>query len=312
MRLGPIVAFDPHAPGARAITGLFGETLIVCAVIGALVTGLVVYCVVKFRARDNDPEPVQVHGNRRLEITWAAIPLAIVIGLFALTARAMSDIDGPADRAPDIVITAHQWWWEVRYASGEVTANEVHIPVGKPVLVGIESADVIHDFWVPQLGRKLDAIPGHPGSIWLAADEPGTYLGACAEFCGAEHAWMRIEVIADAPAAFDAWQANQLVDDPPPSPGDPSAQRGAAIFRAKTCIACHAIGGAATEPRVAPSLRHIAARDTLGAGVLSNTPAQLKHWLEDPQGIKPGSHMPDFHLDDADLVDLVAFLETQR
>ena len=233
MRLGPIVAFDPHAPGARAITGLFGETLIVCAVIGALVTGLVVYCVVKFRARDNDPEPVQVHGNRRLEIAWAAIPLAIVIGLFALTARAMAASTRPADRAPDIVITAHQWWWEValRVAAPSPRTRSTSRSASR-VLVGIESADVIHDFWVPQLGAQDRRDPRPPElASGSAPTRPGTYLGACAEYCGAQHAWMRILVIADAPADVRGVAGAPARAAPPPSRRRPPRARRARLPR---------------------------------------------------------------------------------
>jgi cytochrome c oxidase subunit II len=314
--MGPLVAFDPHAPEARAISSLFGETLILCAVIGAIVAGLVGYCIFRFRARSGDAEPTQVHGNRRLEVLWAVIPLGIVVWLFVLTANAMTVADAPVDRAPDLVVTAHQWWWEARYAQGAVTANEIHIPVGKQLLVGIESADVIHDFWVPQLGRKLDAIPGHPGAIWIEADAPGRYLGACAEFCGAEHAWMRIVVVAESQADFDAWQAHeqQPPQSPPNQPNqiDEAASRGAKLFNDRTCVTCHALAHTGHEPRIAPSLTHLAERETLGAGVLPNTPAELAHWLRDPQGVKPGCHMPDLQLTDAEVTDLVAYLETLR
>jgi cytochrome c oxidase subunit 2 len=306
---GPIVAFDPHAPEARAISALFLETLAVCAVIGVVVAAAVGYCIVKFRARPDQAEPAQVHGNRRLEITWTLVPLGIVIGLFALTASAMNTVDPASDRSPDVTVIAHQWWWEVRYASGAVTANEIHIPTGTPLLIGIESADVIHDFWVPQLARKLDAIPGHPGVIALEAEEPGRYEGTCAEYCGAEHAWMRIVVVAESPADFAAWQTHEQ-QPAAVMATDGSAARGAAIFSSRTCVNCHAV--VANGPSIGPMLAHLADRDTLGAGVLHNTPADLAHWLRDPQGVKPGSHMPDLHLTDDEVNDLVAYLETLR
>jgi cytochrome c oxidase subunit 2 len=311
LNAGPLGStFDPHSPEAQAISSLFVQTLVVCGVIGVVVAGLVATCVVRFRESKRPGEPAQNHGNRTLEITWTLIPLAIVLGLFALTAHAMAASDPPANREPDIVVTGHQWWWEARYASGAVTANEIHVPVGKDLLVRVESADVIHDFWVPPLGRKIDAIPGHPSTIWMQADTAGTYLGACAEFCGAEHAWMRIVVVADAPADFDAWDRHQRERANGGTPS-PEAARGEADFRTKTCLNCHAIRGVG-DAAVAPDLTHLAQRKTLGAGVLANDPPSLARWLREPQVVKPASHMPDLNLTEGEVKDLTAYLETLR
>ncbi|HEY3821411.1 MAG TPA: cytochrome c oxidase subunit II [Polyangiaceae bacterium] len=308
---GPLGStFDPHSPEALAISTLFGQTLIVCGIIGVVVAALVGTCIVRFREGKRPGEPVQNHGNRSLEITWTLIPLGIVIGLFVLTARAMAASDPPANREPDIVVVGHQWWWEARYASGTVTANELHVPVGKDLLVRVESSDVIHDFWVPQLGRKVDAIPGHPSTIWIQADAPGTYLGACAEFCGAEHAWMRIVVVADSPADFEAWDRHEREPaEEPLSTGE--AVRGEETFRERTCINCHTIQGVGGT-RVAPDLTHLAERKTLGAGVLTNDPPSLARWLREPQVVKPASHMPDLNLSETEVSDLAAYLETLR
>jgi len=302
--------FDAHSPEAHAIAGLFVETLLVCAAVGAIVVGLVGYCVVRFRAGRRPLEPAQTHGSMWLEIAWTLVPLAIVGGLFVRTAQVIGGSDLPQNREPDLVVTAHQWWWEARYATGAVGANEIHIPVGKVLWVRIESSDVVHDFWVPQLARKMDAVPGHPSFVSMEADAPGTYLGACAEYCGAEHAWMRIVVVAEPQSEFDAWERHQR--EPPPAPATDAAMRGARDFATKTCVVCHAAGGPGEQPRVAPDLVHVAQRRTLGAGVLGNTPADLAHWLKDPQGVKPGSHMPDAQLTDAEVGDLVAYFETLR
>jgi cytochrome c oxidase subunit 2 len=302
--------FDPHSPEAHAISALFTQTLVVCAAIGLLVTVLVGLCIVKFRAGVRPDVPPQTHGNSRLEIGWTLGPLAIVIALFVLSARAMAQSDPPADREPDIVVIGHQWWWEARYPNGAVTANEIHVPAGKDLLLRIESEDVIHDFWVPNLGRKIDAIPGHPSSIWMQADVPGTYLGACAEYCGSQHAWMRIAVIAQPQAEFDAWLEHE--HQAAPAPTEAAAVRGAALFDGKTCIRCHNVGGRGAPVRVAPDLTHVAERGTLGAGVIQNDPAHLAHWLKDPQTVKAGSHMPDLNLTDDEVSDLVAFFETLK
>jgi cytochrome c oxidase subunit 2 len=301
--------FDPHSPQARAISSLFAQTLTVCALIGLLVTVLVATCVVRFRAGARHGTPIQTHGNSRLEMGWTLGPLAIVLGLFALTTHAMAESDPQATRDPDLIVVGHQWWWEARYPSGVVTANEIHVPAGKDLLVRIESDDVIHDFWVPQLGRKMDAIPGHPASIWMQADTPGTYPGACAEYCGSQHAWMRISVVAQTQAEFDAWQKHELEPAQPATVGAPA--RGAAIFQNKTCIRCHAIHGLG-DVRIAPDLTHLAERSTLGAGVIGNNPDDLAKWLREPQTVKPGSHMPDLNLTDDEISDLVAYFETLR
>lgn len=298
---------DPHSPQARAIADLFDDTLLVCAGIFALVTVLVTYAVFKFRDCKS-PTPKQIEGHTRFEIGWTLAPVLVLVVIFFLTVRAVNGSDPPADRAPDITIIAHQWWWEVRYKSGAVTANEVHIPTGKALIVAVKSADVIHDFWVPDLGRKIDAVPGRTSTIWLQADSPGSYLGACAEYCGAQHAWMRILVVAEPEEQFAAWE-HQTLEAPPP-PESEAAVRGAQLFGQMTCVRCHAIHGEGGQ--AGPDLTHLAARSTLGAGVIQNTPEELKRWLKDPQDVKEGSHMPNVQLSDAQLADFVAYFETLK
>jgi cytochrome c oxidase subunit 2 len=305
--------FDAHSPEARAIAELFTQTLLVCAVIFAVVMAGLVYCVVRFRARDGAKEPPQIHGHTRLEITWTLIPILIICWLLFLTVRAVAASDPPPNHEPDLVVIGHQWWWEVRYRSGAVTANEVHIPVGRDLLVRLQSADVIHDFWAPQLARKIDATPGVDRYFTMQADAPGTYQGTCAEYCGSQHAWMRFEVIAQTEADFAAWERHQL--EAAPVPEDQAAARGEALFRERTCAQCHGVEGVngdSDRPRAAPDLTHVASRDTLAAGVLANDPASLERWLNDPQAIKPGSHMPSLQLTRHQLTDLVAYLETLK
>jgi cytochrome c oxidase subunit 2 len=309
--------FTPHSPQAAAIANLFAEALVICGGVFLLVTVLVVICVVRFPARGG-PEPVQVEGNTRLEIGWTLAPVLVLIGLLVLTVGAMNASDPPIDRDPDVTIIGHQWWWEARYPSGVVTANEIHIPTGKPLVFRLEAADVTHDFWVPELGRKIDATPGHPTNIWLQADEAGTYTGTCAEYCGVQHAWMRILVVAEAPDAFKAWERRQLAParragaSTSGSGPDALASRGAALFASMACISCHHIGGAKgdTQARFAPDLTHFAGRATLGAGILANNPRNLAAWLKDPQAIKTGCHMPNTQLSDAQTAELVAYMGT--
>jgi cytochrome c oxidase subunit 2 len=189
-----------------------------------------------------------------------------------------------------------------------VTANEIHIPTGKPLVVAVQSADVIHDFWVPDLARKIDAVPGRTSTIWMQADDPGSYVGACAEYCGAQHAWMRILVVAEPEAQYSAWEHRMLESAPPPTSEE--ASRGAHLFTQMTCLRCHAIRGNGEGGQAGPDLTHLQGRTTLGAGVMQNTPSELGRWLKDPQDVKEGSHMPNVQLTDPQIADFVAYFET--
>jgi len=302
MALGSL--FSPHSPQVQAISTLFGYFLILAAVIFLIVAGLVGYSVVRYRARAGDVDPRQHFGSRALEITWTAIPLVIVIVLFIVTVRMMASIDAPLapTQPPDLIITGHQWWWEGRYPNGAATANEIHIPAGRRLLARIESADVVHDFWVPQLARKMDAVPGRPAYLWLEADTPGLYTGACSEFCGKQHAWMRFQVVAESEADFSAWVSRQAA----PTSGEPDSAR---IFQQQKCGDCHTVSSTDTRSLIGPPLAHITARRLLG-GEIPNNPANLTRWIVDPQSIKPGNRMPNPRLSSADISLLTAYLES--
>ncbi len=268
--------------------------MIFLAAIFLVVTGLVAYAAIRYRARPRRGEPAQTFGSRRLETLWTVIPLVIVIALFALTVSAMARIDAPdqPDRTPDLVVAGHQWWWDAHYPNGAVAVTEIHIPVGKRLLVRVESTDVIHDFWVPQLARKMDAVPGRPSYIWLEADAPGTYPGQCSEFCGTQHAWMHFYVIAQSEADFAVWlqhQAAPALEPPPP-------------VYTERCAGCH------SNPVQGPDLTHVASRHFLGGGVSPNTPATLALWSSRPQSLKPGNRMPDQQLSQAEVDALTAYL----
>lgn len=304
---------DPGSPQASAIHHLAVITLGVCAGILLLVTVLVTLILVRFRARPGGKEPGERRDSRWLEIGWTSGAVLTVGVLFVLSAGVMLSIDplGVRHDHPDLVVTGHQWWWEVHYPhSGAVTANEIHIPVRKRLLVKLESADVVHDFWVPRLARKSDMVPGHPNYIWLEADKPGTYRGWCAEFCGRQHANMRFTVVAQSPRRFSAWTKAQLARPGPPKSGPAAA--GAAVFVEKTCPSCHTVAGTPAQGKVAPDLTHVASRRTLAAGALDNTPAALRRWLANPQRVKPGCLMPQVQLSHKELHELVAYLETLR
>ena len=300
-----VSVFSPQSPEAQAITTIFTYFLVLAAIIFLIVAGLVGYSMVRYRAREGDAEPRPTFGHRRLEITWTVIPLVVVLAIFVFTIRTMAYVDAPLepDQSPDLVITGHQWWWEARYPNGATTAREIHIPAGRRLLARIESADVIHDFWAPQLARKMDAVPGRMGYIWLRADVPGTYQGACSEFCGMQHAGMRFQVIAEPETDFSAWVERQAEA--------PAADPGERLFRERKCADCHATSAGDDRRLIGPPLAHIASRKLLGAN-LPNTPENLARWITSPQSILPGNRMPDSHLPAAELQELTRFLETRR
>jgi len=301
--------FDPASPEAAHLLWLWDACMWVCAFILAVVTISILYILVRYRRRD-DSEPDQTTGNKRLEIVWTAVPLALVALLFVLSVVTARAVDHKVQRAADIVVNGHQWWWEVRYPGNVVTANEIHIPVGREVLIEVDAADVIHDFWAPRLSRKVDAVPGHPNFIWIRADRPGVFAGACAEYCGAQHAWMRFRVVAQDEASYQEWLAHQSAAAVAPSNGD--AALGAKRFGELTCANCHAIRGINTQEQYAPDLTHVASRQMLAAERIENAPQNLRDWLREPNVLKPGCYMPNLKLSDQDLTQLTAFLETLK
>src|SRR4030095_8664172 len=231
-------ALDPQSPQARAMYELFIRSNIIFSLIFVIVAGLIIFSIVRSRARAHERDPEQIAGNRKVIVAWTIIPFLIVILLLAMTLSAMNRADPPPAPSPDLVVTGHQFWWQVDYpASGVTTANEIHIPTGKALSVRLGSKDVLHEFWVPKLTRKMSNVPGQPNHIWIQADKPDTYIGQCSEFCGIQHAWMRIVVVADEPAQFEAWQRAQL--QPGQAATSDATAKGLSLFQTSTCINCH-------------------------------------------------------------------------
>lgn len=301
--------FQPASPEAQAITHLFVITLWICAVIFAIVAGIVGYSLVKYRWREGERDPVQLHGNKQVEIAWTVIPFLIVLLLFGLTVHAMTTSDPPLVGKPDLVVIGHQWWWEIRDpVHGFTTANEIHIPVGRQVSVQLDAVDVLHEFWVPRLTRKMITVPGAGNHVWMEADRAGTYQGVCSEFCGTQHAWMRFQVIADRPEDYAVWVRAQQAAALKPKEGD--AAKGEALFRSLTCINCHTVRGVDAGGTAGPDLTHFATRAQFGSGIADNTPQNVRRWLENPQLIKFGAKMPNFKLKPDQVDDLLAYIET--
>ena len=307
-----IKVLSPQSPQARAIFNLGIVTAVVMAIIFAVVVGIVAYALLRFpRWREGERDPEQGKTHKTVEIVWTAIPLVIVVILFVLAARTMGVADPPPPPKPDLVVIGHQWWWEARYTnSGAVVANEIHIPVGKPLALRLNSADVLHEFWVPELARKITTVPGHPNHIWIQADKAGTYLGFCSEFCGTQHAWMHFLLIAEPEAEFRKWEQAQVA--PAPQPTSENAQKGLALFQQMSCVNCHTIKGTIAAAQFGPDLTHFASRRQLGAGIVANTPKNLRRWLHDPQQVKVGAKMPDFKFTDEQVTELADYIETLK
>jgi cytochrome c oxidase subunit 2 len=240
----------------------------------------------------------------------SAVPLLVT---FVWTMVALASVAGPPrNPALTLDVTGHQWWWEVKYDSSEpsqefFTANEIHIPVGVPVLVRLHGDDVIHSFWVPKLSGKTDTIPGQTNLSWLQATQPGRYQGQCTEYCGLQHAHMAFEVVAEDDADFQRWRAHQL--EPAGAPTTAAAARGMDLVQYR-CGLCHSVRGTGAGAISAPDLTHLMTRRMLAAGTIPNDAGHLVAWIQSPQGIKPGSLMPDQFLSAEQLVDVRAYLET--
>jgi cytochrome c oxidase subunit II len=308
---------QPESPQAQAMFDLFLSVLGISAIVFAIVAGLIWRAIVVGRKRVD--LPAQEFGSHRKEIFWMVGPVIIVLWIVAISAKlilAMNAIprvhppeDMPADE--ELHVTGHQWWWEIHYADTDiVAANEIHIPIGKKIRVKLTSADVIHCFWVPQLARKIDVIPGHENYIWLEANTPGVYQGRCAEFCGNQHAWMNFQVFALDEADHAKWLAGAGTSAAKPKAADADAAAGEKIFFTQMCVNCHTIKGTAATASIGPDLTHIASRDLLGGGVIKNTPDNLRLWLHNPQAIKPGCKMPDFKLSEEQVRQVAAYLES--
>lgn len=300
--------FEPASPEAEKILGLTYGFIIAALGILMLVIFLIVYITIKFGKKGNTIEPRQVSGNRKLEIAMIAGPLLLVIGFFFWSVKTVSAVlPDKGLQKPDVIITGHQWWWQADYPGTKVTtANEIHLPIGKKLLLELDAADVIHDWWVPVLGGKMDMIPGRSNYLWVTITKAGIYEGACSEFCGQQHAWMRIKVFAQSPEDYKRWIAAHAKNSVIPT--DTLAKAGEALFMRASCSSCHAISGTAARGLQGPDLSHFTSRSTMLAGMKDNNPENIAKWLNDPQKVKPGAHMPRFIFSKDSIRVLTAYL----
>lgn len=266
------------------------------------------------RNRDRDQTERRASTRIWLGLGGFAIPVLILGVTLAATLSSMRAHSAIESAEPEVTIKVigHQWWWEIQYQSDEpqrmlTTANEIRIPAGQPVRIELESRDVIHSFWVPNLQLKTDLVPGRSTVTWIHADEPGVFRGQCAEFCGLQHTNMAFFVVALEPDDYDAWFEAQL--EPAAEPQTELEIAGREVFMEHACSVCHAIRGTPAFATMGPDLTHLASRVSLAAGTLPNTRGHLAGWISDPQGIKPGNQMPNVDLEAHELLALVAYLE---
>ncbi len=313
---GPQNFLRPEGEVARKADQLWDITFLIAAVIFFIVQGLLVYAIIRFRARPG-VEARQFHGNTKVEVILTVIPALILAGLAVPTVSTiMSLSQKPAGDILEIKVIARQFWWEYQYTDlGVTTANEMHVPVDTPVYLTLEGDDVIHSFWIPKLTGKQDVVPGRVNNMQFEADNPGReYYGQCTEYCGLSHANMRLRVFTHTESEFDQWVAEQR--RPAPDPEDELAQEGARIFLEEDlpaggrCIDCHAIQGTDAQATTAPDLTHFASRKTFGAAMFDVTPENLSTWLRDPPAMKDGAKMPDYGLSEEQIRALVAYLMT--
>ena len=294
-------SLDPHGADAEKVNSLFTPVLIVAIAVAVFITLATIYVAIRFRYRPGKNEnPKQTHGNSRLEITWTIIPALLLAVIAVPTVGTIFDLaEPPAEDALQVTVIGKQWWWEFQYNDAKVfTANELHIPVGRDIAIKLKACDstgcnVIHSFWVPELSGTKDVVPGRTNTMVISADDVGTYLGQCKEYCGLSHANMRFRVVAQTPSDFNDWLISQqqgpvnplttvdadgksvVVDEPAPQ-----------LIQKFQCTNCHIFDDAST-PNYGPNLTHLASRKTFASGYFELTHANLVSWLLDAPGMIP-------------------------
>jgi cytochrome c oxidase subunit 2 len=312
-------SLHPAGPFSRDIEWLYWVIFWIVFVAFVLTILAFARASAKTYSRSEEMLPIMKdeEGDRKAKWAVGTAIAVTVLTLFAVLFMSVitgKKVEGMTSSNPvTIQITGHQWWWEVTYPNPQadqtvITANEIHVPVGKPVVILTNSADVIHSFWAPSVHGKRDLIPGYSSAFWIQVDQPGTYPGRCAEFCGLQHAHMGFTIVAEDEATFEAWEQQQL--KPASDPTQAEAQHGRQVFLTHTCVMCHTIRGTDAGSRVGPDLTHLASRKMIAAETLANTTGALAGWIVDPQRIKPGSKMTPNPLAPDDLNALVTYLGT--
>ncbi len=306
--------FEPLATPAGAEKTIAILVLAITGLIFLTVGGLIAYTIWRFRVKpseDSNQEPAQVYGSNQIEVAWTVIPILIVFVLIGVSARVIAAVQNasPPKSMLKVKVIGHQWWWGVEYPEyGILTANEIHVPVAKgrdtATYFQLQSLDVNHSFWLPQLAGKMDLIPNRTNYLWIDPQAPGVYVGNCAEYCGTQHANMLLRVVAQPKAEFDQWAAAQQKNGAETA----ETQDAKRVFQSLSCVSCHMVKGTKAMGKFGPDLTHLMSRQTLAAGVLTNTREHLRAWVNDPQTVKPGTLMPSLKLTDKELDQVVSYL----
>jgi cytochrome c oxidase subunit 2 len=292
----------PAGEAAGRIAWLTWVLVGICTAVFLVTMGLTAVAITRKESR-----PL---GNRFIAATGIVIPAVILTAILIASVAAQVALQTPKSANHTARVVGHMFWWEVHYPQhGIADANELHIPVGEPVLLELTSADVIHSFWVPNLHGKMDMLPEKVTRFWVQADRPGVYRGQCAEYCGTQHAKMAFEVVAHPPGEFAAWVAERQRPHPEPT-GD--LLRGRDLFFAAACHNCHAVRGTRAQGLVGPDLTHMGSRRTIGAATVPNTHENLARWVRNPHLDKPGNRMPHSTLPDADVEAVTRYLESLK
>jgi cytochrome c oxidase subunit 2 len=304
-----------HPAGIQAarVSHLWWVMFWICTAVWCAVAIAALIAIHRGRRGASTATESQLGRNVTIAAGVSLVTLIALLTQSVVTGRALDTL-----RTPDalrIQVTGNQWWWDIQYVTANpslrvTTANEIHLPVGRPIQFDLLSNDVIHSLWIPNLQGKIDLVPGRLNELWLQADRPGVYRGQCAEYCGLQHAKMALVVVAEPAADFERWLTGNRASAA--APVTPEQQRGKDVFERGPCAMCHNIAGTPAGGRTAPDLTHFATRSTIGAGTVPNTPGYLAGWIADPQGIKPGSRMPTTGLSGEELQAVVAYLETLK
>ena len=316
----PLDTLAPTSDLTKSIYDLFVEVTVLDIIVLIVVVGALFLAMLVFSTRTGGPrQPSVKHSDMYLEMAWTIIPALILLAITVPTVRVIirtQPYTWPKDTLP-VEVIAHQWWWEFHYPTlGVETADEVHIPTGQTIHFELFSKDVIHSFFMPQVGGKRDVIPGQENQITLVANVPGEYYGQCTEFCGDSHANMRFRVFVQTPADFEQWVKHQL--EPPVKPSSGPGAAGAKIFANAPCAICHTVRGVSgfskeyTYGFRGPDLTHFGSRTTLAGSMMDNTPQNVARWIRNPDEVKPGANMPTLGLSGGEMNELVAYLESLK
>ena len=322
----PQDALSPHGKYSRITNDLWRTVFPIAVVVFVLVQGLIIYVVIRYRRRSEDDPVKQVHGNSKLELTWTILPALLLVFVAARSIPVLfqlSDRPAAATNPVRVEVIGHQWWWEFSYPKNNShntecmdtsqacvrSANELVIPSGRPVDIQLQSKNVIHSFWPPELAGKVDVTSGRKNYMTVQADKPGEFYGQCAEFCGLSHANMRFRVVAMTASDYATWWSNQTGN--PVAPITPAAQTGEQLFTSRGCAGCHMINGLSAGT-VGPNLTHFDSRHRFAGSIFETNDENLRRWLRNPPAEKPGSQMPNLNLSEEEISNLIAYLDSLK